>query len=47
MIPIPRGIVRLAFSAPFPAPNVLNVESVPLTTPDFFFIGPIVCHYGG
>lgn len=46
MIVIPRGILRLRFSPAFPVPNVLNVESLPLNSPDYFFLGPVVCHYG-
>jgi hypothetical protein len=46
MIVIPRGILRLRFIPPFPVPNVLNVESLPLNSSDYFWLGPVVCHYG-
>jgi hypothetical protein len=46
MIGVPRGILRLHYPGVYQAANVLNVELVPLGSPDDFYIGPVVCHYG-
>jgi hypothetical protein len=43
IVPIPRSVLTVSFSGAPVSNNVLVVES--LTAADYFFLGPVVCHY--
>jgi hypothetical protein len=43
IVPIPRGVLTVSFSGAPVANNILVAES--LTASDYFFLGPVVCHY--